>query len=89
MLARANIENSDMDLEDTDIGEEITNQSIDLILNIGSAEEFPTIVSDYHNVLEEIEKEIGRRRAPLVSNSFFYFKTERFEGEGRREEGSG
>ena len=68
MLARAEgdiiVEDSAMDLEDTDIVEEITNQPIDLILNIGSAEEFPTIISDYHNVLEEIEKELGRKRHP-------------------------
>ena len=64
MLARAEsdiivIEDSDSDMEVdlTDI--EIIDQPVDLSLNIGSSEDFPTMISDYHDVLEEIEKDLG------------------------------
>ena len=64
MLARAEsdiivIEDSDSDMEVdlTDI--EIIDQPVNLSLNNGSSEEFPTMISDYHDVLEEIEKDLG------------------------------
>ena len=64
MLARTEsdiivIEDSDSDMEVdlTDI--EIIDQPVDLSLNIGSSEEFRTMISDYHDVLEEIEKDLG------------------------------
>ena len=68
MLARAEsdiivIEDSDSDMEvdltDIEIVEEIIDQPVDLSLNVGSSEEFSTMISDYHDVLEEIEKDLG------------------------------
>eukprot|EP00092_Neocalanus_flemingeri_P034190 GFUD01037184.1.p1 GENE.GFUD01037184.1~~GFUD01037184.1.p1 ORF type:complete len:309 (-),score=74.15 GFUD01037184.1:114-1040(-) len=70
---------SDMDFEvdpaEVEIVGECNNQPVDLRLNCGFPTEFLTITSDYQNVLEEINKDLGISSNLLESNTSL-FETE-------------